>query len=159
MPRFLRRPTWDESSPVLALVLGGLTLVLPSTDLGYALLSAGGLLGVVLWTPVRGLLAIPPHATTSMPNRLKQWSYELDRLGSKEPDAARALERYHDEPYRHGHPRSLLGLALLDEAQGVGLATDDDHDFIDGPPSVPRAAARFREIAGRHRTRRIRFHR
>lgn len=140
------------------MTLATLAILFPGRDLGYALGAAAILLAVVLWVrPVRNRLPIPPHLATVMPRRCKQWSYELDDLVRREPNAAKALEAYHDEPYREGHPRSILGLALLDEAQEAGFATDADREVVGKPSSVAQVAALFREIAGRRwRKRRVR---
>jgi len=148
------RPTWDTSALVISVALAGITNAFPGRDLGYAMAALTIVLIVVLFSPVRGLIGIPPRAAAAIPSQLKMWAYELENLIRKEPDPAKALERYHDEPYREGHPRSILGLALIDAAEKVGLATEDDEIVVAKPDSVEQAADHFREIATRPKRKR-----
>ena len=148
------RPTWDTSALVISVALAAITNAFPGRDLGYAMIALTLLLVVVLFSPVRGLIGIPPRAAAAMPSRLKLWAYELENLIRKEPDVQKAVTIYHDVIFRDGQPRSLLGLSLIDEAQKVGLATEDDEIVVAKPDSVQQVADHFREIAARPRRKR-----
>ena len=57
------RPTWDEVAVMVALPLLAAGYVVGGLILGVGLLCLAIALMVALWTPVRGWLAIPPHAS------------------------------------------------------------------------------------------------
>jgi hypothetical protein len=57
------RPTWDEVAVVVALLIPAAGYVFGGLTLGVALLFLAIALMIALWTPVRGWLGIPPHAS------------------------------------------------------------------------------------------------
>jgi len=64
----VRRPTWDESSPVLAVALAGLAFVLHGPIAGAVLLLLAGIMAVLLWTPLRDYLGVPHAREISLPH-------------------------------------------------------------------------------------------
>jgi hypothetical protein len=54
------RPTWDEVGQVMAFVLAGAAFIFGGPIAGAVCVFIAVLLGLVLWTPVRGWLQIPP---------------------------------------------------------------------------------------------------
>jgi hypothetical protein len=57
------RPTWDEVAVVVALLIPAAGYVFGGLTLGVVLLFLAIALMIALWTPVRGWLGIPPHAS------------------------------------------------------------------------------------------------
>ena len=57
------RPTWDEAAVVVALLIAAVGYVFGGLTLGVVLLFLAIALMIVLWTPVRGWLGIPRHAS------------------------------------------------------------------------------------------------
>jgi hypothetical protein len=106
----VRKPTWNEGSPVLALVLAGLAFLVSGPIAGIILIAVAVALGISFWTPVgywlgvtkrESDLSVPAHVDTAT---------LVSAPASSESPAETAQAPVAERIYVSQTPRDLVGL-------------------------------------------------